>query len=202
MSSSLNSMLGEAFTGRSRFQWVKLFGKDNLLPPTGKNSPIIIKNEHICSAFYDSKAKGRTTDHLALIMMHTYLVWCQKPANRRITGFIAETIHDNVMRSISNYWKRPWEPDKHKCPIYGIMNLFNLIRSSVQSDYLPPKEGKPIVNKKARYHREMVESAMYSFEQGGNTLKVADTHPVYGWSYYHAQDPLSRLINKEARGED
>ena len=60
----------------------------------------------------------------------------------------------------------------------------------------------PIVNKKARYHREIVESAMYSFEQGGNTLKMADTHPVYGWSYYHAQDPLSRLINMEARGED
>ena len=187
-------MLGPGILGRTKFQWIKLFGVDNLLPPTGKDNPVVIKNSYICKAFHASKEQGRTTSELANIMLHTYMIWAQKPMNRRLSGVIAEHIHDRSMRAISLYWRRNWAPEKHKCPIYGILNQFNLIRSSVQCDFLPPREGRKPMNMAARARREIIESCEYGHP---SDIRVFAQHPICEWDYFNQVNALDTMIEME-----
>ena len=135
--STLYSMLGEGVTGKAKFQWIKTFGPGNVFAGKEDGEPLIIDRDFIARAFRDSQAQQRTTEDLANIMIYSYFRWSMKPENAWINGIIAEEIHNRVMLSIAKYWKRRWAPEKHKVPMYGIWNLFNIIKRFVQSDFLP-----------------------------------------------------------------
>lgn len=144
---------------RLPFQWIRVFGRKNIISKPENGEPILVSNDYIIKAFYDSKEKQRTTKELANVMLFTYMQWISVKPQTSITGLIAEEIHNKIMHSIATYWRRNWAPEKHKCPIYGIVNLFNLCRNSVQYDYLPAlpnkKEKK---NGKNLFKRELVDN--------------------------------------------
>lgn len=202
--STLLSMLGPGITEKSRFQWVKTFGADNLLPATGKNQPIIIKNDLIVDAFYESKRLGRTSPMLGNIMIHTYFVWACR--QEKIVGFLAEAIHDRAMKAIAYYWKRNWQPEKHKCPIYGLMNQFNLIRSSIFAEHLPARPGRTKKERPSMIgRRDLIDGQIFGYAYEGGAPAPGDPkpyfeHPVFDWDSFHVPTPLEILLKKERMG--
>ena len=193
--SSLYSMLGPGITERTKFQWIKMIGKENLLPPTGRNNPLVVEKDHIVRSFHESKEKGRTTPELANIMLLSYLSWIQLPEQQRITGMIAERIHDRVMKAIATHHKRSWAPEKHKCPYYGIINLFNMIKSGAQCDLLPPLPGKPDRCPKQKADAELVSSWVSPEFQDATNRDAR--HPITEWDFFNQLDALEELIEKE-----
>lgn len=191
-------MLGPGITERTKFQWIKIIGRDNLLPSTGRNNPLVVDKEHIVRSFNESKSLGRTTPALANIMLLSYLSWIQMPEQQRITGIIAEKIHDRVMKAISTHFKRAWAPERHKCPYYGIINLFNMIRSNVQCDLLPPLLGKPDRCPKQRADAELVQACTTLGTHGiVRDAYMDDRHPITEWDFFNPLDALEELIEKE-----
>jgi len=199
IASTLYSMLGDAITSKARFQWVKTFGRDNILSGDGDGRSLLVKNSYIVKAFYDSKAQGRTTCELANVMIYTYLQWISRPENQRITGVIAEEIHNRVMRNICVYWKRDWAPEKHKCPVNGIVNLFRLIRSATQADLIPNRDvtKKCHISKiKSKEVRAFWEGLEYSTDLARQS--EAPGNSLLDWSVYHQETPMEVLIHKES----
>ena len=197
--SSLYSMLGPGITDRCVFQWVKLIGRENIVSDYSKGQPIVIDRAHIVKSFYDSVSAGRTLPDLANIMLHCYLTWIQEPRQTRITGIIAEVAHDRIMLAISRQHLRKWEPEKHKNPYYGIINLFRITLSSVQCDLLPPLQGRVDARPKKRHAADIVNNWV-DLGDNADTMqyKLFDlSHPMLEWDAFHQVDPLDQLIEQE-----
>lgn len=204
MVSTLFSMLGSGITGKAPYQWVKTFGRENILSSPEKDEPLLIKNDYICKAFEESKQLGRTTNELANVMIYTYYRWALRPENTRITGVIAEEIHNRVMKAISTYYRRNWEPSKHKCPTYGIINLFKIIRSTTHAELLPPKPGHQRVfgSHKGKFNRQFVDSLQGSDVLCNSEDHIDYRHPVAEWDTYRHETPFEVLMHKEMETSD
>ena len=201
--SSLYSMLGPGITDRCTFQWVKLIGRENIVSDYSKGRPIVIDRAHIVKSFYDSVSAGRTLPDLANIMLHCYLTWIQEPRQTRVTGIIAEVAHDRIMLAIARQHQRKWEPEKHKNPYYGIINLFRITLSSVQCDLLHPLQGRVDTRKKKRHAADIVNNWV---ELVDSTAIMQNhlfdrVHPVFEWDAFHQVDPLDQLIEQEEADE-
>lgn len=199
MVATLYSMLGSGITGKAPYQWVKTFGRGNILSNPDNDEPLLIKNDYICKAFYASKELGRTTEELANVMIYTYYRWTLRPENTRITGIIAEEIHNRAMKAIATYYKRNWDPSKHKCPTYGIVNLFKIIRSTTQAELLPPKPGQVKVwgSHKGKFQRQFLDNLEGSEVLCNSEEHIDYMHTIAEWDTYRHETPLEVLIYKE-----
>lgn len=197
--STLLSMLGSAITERPKFQWVKLLGYNNVYWDKSKSDLPLVDRDYICKVFYESQKLQRTTEALANVMLYAYHGWVNKPENTRISGVIAEEIHNRVMQSIATYWKRPWKPEKHKCPIYGILNLFNIVKSYTCSDLLPLKEGARSVKRKIKENKLILDNTS-TYEESGMVRAEKYgliNNEVFEWSVFHQVTPLDEIIDRE-----
>ena len=202
MVATLYSMLGSGITGKAPYQRVKIFGRNNILSNPDKDEPILIKNDYICKAFYDSKAQGRTTNELANVMLYTYFRWILRPENTRITGIIAEEIHNSVMKAISTYYRKNWEPEKHKCPTYGIINLFKIVRSVTQAALLPTRPGKRLCgSKKGKANKVFLDGLTGSEVLYSSESHIDYSHLLAEWSVYTQETPMVVLLQKEMESD-
>ena len=201
--SSLFSMLGPGITDRNKFQWVKLIGRKNVVSNDDKEEPIVIDREHIIKSFKDSQKAGCTLPALANIMLLSYVSWISEPRQTRITGMIAEAVHDRIMTAIATQYRRKWAPEKHKNPYYGIINLFRMTLNSVQCDLLPPLPGKADVRAKRRHAADIVGTWVKLGEDNTTQTNLLDpVHPLLEWDVFHQVDPLDQLIEQEDRKDE
>src|SRR5574343_553918 len=209
MESTLLSMLGACITGKAKFHWIKTFGAKNVFAGKEDGEPLIIDRDFICRSFRDSQRQQRTTEDLANIMLYSYFRWSAKPENAWIKGVIAEEIHNRVMLSISKYWKRAWAPEKHKVPMYGIWNLFNIIKRFVQSDFLPsPNDVKSRLAKcKANVALLQATIPISGLDSACYKVSGLDEFITYGlfnkssevseWDTFHQETPIEVLMHGE-----
>ena len=190
---TLLGMLGKGITDRTRFQWVKTFGSENIFCGTSPSEPLIIDRDYIANVYYESVSQQRTTEGLANVMLYYYYRWASRPENSCISGAIAEEIHNRAMVSIAKYWNRKWAPEKHKSPAFGIFNLYNIIRRFVQADLLPNENTK---YQKQRMNRWILDNTILL---GDTTpLQVDAPHsPLSEWDVYHTETPIEILLMRE-----
>jgi hypothetical protein len=147
MDETLITLLGTHITDRAPFQWVKLIGRSNIVSNVEKRELLVIDRAHIVNEFEKSRAKKRTTEGMATILLWYYKQWVISGNRSRISGLIAEEIHNELMRDIAQYWRVKWEPSKHKNPANGIMNFFEMRRRQIQHKYLKRNEQGELMQK-------------------------------------------------------
>lgn len=185
---NLKDLLGPGFTDRLAWQWVKIIGRKNIVSKVEKGEPIVVSREFIYNEFDRCRELGFVTKEFSNLLIFHYTQWALE--NYRITGLIAERIHNECMLLIAKYHLLKWEPRKHRNPSNGIFNMFNRIRAQSQSQYLNIDCGKKRLyyEKQRRDETELINDE-FSHVYGADLL--------LDWDCFFIETPEDILMSIE-----